>query len=62
VKANDLIAVLSDLVAQHGDLDVMLESDLVLAVRSVRILGAPHFDPPVIALSSEDAGWTSASA
>ena len=50
MTALDLIARVSDLVAQHGDLDVLFNCDFVISeIGSIEFLDEPAFDNlPVI--------------
>jgi hypothetical protein len=52
MTALDLIARVSDLVAQHGDLEVVFDCDFVITeIGSVELLGDPAFsDAPVFVI------------
>ena len=51
MKASQLAAAISDLIARHGDLEIYFDCDSVLTeLASVGALGAPYIDPPAFVI------------
>jgi hypothetical protein len=52
MKASELVSKLSALIEEQGDMEIFYDCDSLLAgIESVRVLGTPYFDPPVVVFS-----------